>query len=71
MLRPVVISIVGVAMILVYGRVIEQTSTASFIISCVITEAVLIADIWYYGLNIAERDFMKETVLKKILKKRG
>ena len=69
MLSPVVISIVGVAMILVYGRVIEQTTLVSFIISCVITEAVLIAAIWYYGLNVAEREFMKETVLKKILKK--
>ena len=71
MLPPVVIFTMGLALILLYGKVIEQTSIASFIISCIITELVLMATIWFYGMKSAERDFMKETVLQKIFKKRA
>ena len=70
MLSPIVIAFGGLAMILLYMRLIEQTSLASFIISCVITETGLIAAIWYYGMNVAERDFIKETVIKNIIKKK-
>ena len=67
MLRPVVISFIGLAIILLYRRLIEQTSIASFIVSCFITEVCLITAVWLYGMTVAERFFLKETVIKKYI----
>lgn len=70
MLSPIVISFIGLAMILLYRRLIEQTTIASFLISCFVTETILIAVVWLYGMNVAERSFFKETILQKIFRKK-
>ena len=70
MLSPIVISFIGLAMILLYRRLIEQTTIASFLISCFVTETILIAVVWLYGMNVAERSFFKETISQKIFRKK-
>lgn len=71
MLKPVLISLMGTALILLYRHLFDQTTIASFVVSCVITETILFLGIWYFGLSSSEQDFMKDIVRKKILKKKS
>lgn len=69
MIRPLIIFLIGLAVIFLYSKLILQTTFLSFSISCIVTETMLMITIWFYGLTNTERDFIRNNVFVKIAKK--
>ena len=65
MLRPIAISLIGLILIVFYNKIIGKTTIVSFLVSCVLTEIILMATIWFYGMSCSERGFIKETIINK------
>ena len=71
MLKPAIISLLGIVLIISYKRIVFDTTMTTFVLSCLTTEMVLAISIWYLGLTKSERSFVKEAVIYKLLKRKA
>lgn len=69
-LSPLIISFIGFALIFLYGIIISRTTIVTFILSCIVTETILMTTIWFYSITNTERDFIKNIVMSKITHKK-